>query len=281
MDRSKARTIARDTLRILDDGHYVAPSGARVAVRAHVDAAVAGTRDTRPDDPLAIAAGARTTRLEVTPESTMEAGERLAREGTRPALLNFASAHKPGGGFLGGAIAQEECLARSSGLYPCLRASAMYAHHAPLRGGTYTHWVVHSPAVPFFRDDRGALLEEPWRADVVTSAAVNAGVVLEREPERAGEVERLMRERTARVLGVFAARRRSCWAPGAAASSATTRPWSRASSTRRWPVPSRACSRGWSSPSSTSVPARPCGARSRRASPAARPEVGAASDQRV
>ena len=102
--------------------------------------------------------------------------------------------------------AQEECLARSSGLYPCLRASAMYAHHAPLRGGTYTHWVVHSPAVPFFRDDRGALLEEPWRADVVTSAAVNAGVVLEREPERTGEVERLMRERTARVLGVFAAR---------------------------------------------------------------------------
>ena len=69
----------------------------------------------------------------VTPETTLGAVQRLAEEkgttGDNLALLNFASARNPGGGFLGGSNAQEESLARCSALYACLKDNPMYAYN--------------------------------------------------------------------------------------------------------------------------------------------------------
>ena len=65
--------------------------------------------------------------------TTLEAAQRLISKGCRPAVLSFASATNPGGGFLGGARAQEEYLARSSGLYACIRDNAMCAFHRSRR----------------------------------------------------------------------------------------------------------------------------------------------------
>ena len=59
-------------------------------------------------------------------ETTIEAMVRLAPKGGHLGCLNFASAKRPGGGFLGGAQAQEESLARASGLYPCLLTQPEY-----------------------------------------------------------------------------------------------------------------------------------------------------------
>ncbi|KAI0314620.1 hypothetical protein OF83DRAFT_423843, partial [Amylostereum chailletii] len=98
----------------------------------------------------------------------------------RIGVLNFASATKPGGGFLSGAQAQEESIARASNLYPSLLShmgEAFYTlHKRSKRGGYYTHAMIYSPAVTVFRDDSGGWLA-PYQIDVLTSPAVNAGDV--------------------------------------------------------------------------------------------------------
>ncbi|PPQ74055.1 hypothetical protein CVT24_012948 [Panaeolus cyanescens] len=98
-------------------------------------------------------------------------------------VLNFASAKKPGGGFLNGAQAQEESLARVSTLYPSLltpTAQAFYGHwQADPDNAFYTHSIVYSPSVALFRNDKGDW-KAPIVADILTCAAVNAGEVRDR-----------------------------------------------------------------------------------------------------
>jgi uncharacterized protein (TIGR02452 family) len=119
----------------------------------------------------------RTTALEVTGESTLEALVRLAGHG-HVACLNFASARNPGGGFLGGAQAQEESLARSSALYPCqLTQMSHYERNRHQKSLLYLDLALWSPLVPFFRDDDGAWLDAPVLASVITCAAPNAGAL--------------------------------------------------------------------------------------------------------
>jgi uncharacterized protein (TIGR02452 family) len=55
------------------------------------------------------------------------------------------------------------------------------------------------------RDDDGKLLEQAWPCTFLTSPAVNAKVLLEREPSRGDEVLGVMRARIRRVLDVAAA----------------------------------------------------------------------------
>lgn len=203
MERSTLARLGREAVEIMARGSYRAPSGAEVSIADAQARAVAATREIKPTDgPLRAPRTDRTTRFEVTPETTLEAAARLTA--ARPLALNFASATKPGGGFLGGAQAQEESIARSSSLYATLRDREMHRHHSHPRNPMYTHWAIHSPDVPIFRKDDGTLLERAHTACFLTCAAVNAGVVLSRDESRKAEVARVMRERIARVLAIAA-----------------------------------------------------------------------------
>lgn len=233
--REQLRKIAERTLEALERGYYVLPGppSERHELRPAVDACKKATRYFAADSALATwkevsiiapptaapASGKpKITFLEV---SSIEGTRYLAAARTssngdvsqpRIGLLNFASATKPGGGFLNGAQAQEESLARSSTLYPSLMTSVARAFHTvhkkDKKGGYYTHACVYSPGVLFFRDDTGGWTQ-PLVADVLTCAAVNAGVARKtlfgtvggaKEEER---IERAMRERMGRVLALF------------------------------------------------------------------------------
>jgi uncharacterized protein (TIGR02452 family) len=203
IDRSHAAKLARETIAIVEAGSYVSSSGENVRIADAVREAVAGTREYPPEHALpAPRAGTATTRFSVANESAVDTGRRLAERHEDVLVLNFASAKNPGGGFLGGARAQEESLARASALYACLVGRAMYEHHRAAHDAAYTSWMIHSPRVPVFRDERGMLLDTPYRASMLTAPAPNAKVVLERAPHRADELLRIMRQRIVRVLAI-------------------------------------------------------------------------------
>jgi uncharacterized protein (TIGR02452 family) len=138
--------------------------------------------------------------------TTLAAARMLATQFPSVACLNFASAKNPGGGFLSGSQAQEESLARASGLYATLRAQPeFYDQHRRLRTSLYSDRVIFSPGVPVFRDAADRLIAELWQTTFISAAAVNAGAVRQNEPRQVGRIVPVMEQRTRMVLAVAAA----------------------------------------------------------------------------
>ncbi|MGW1281007.1 TIGR02452 family protein [Streptomyces tsukubensis] len=201
---TRLRAIARENEKIVEDGTYLAPDGRMVTLGAQLAAALDGTALYGPE-PLSVTPDTdRTTLIRVTGASSTTAAMRLADTAPAPvAVLSFASARNPGGGYVNGAQAQEEALCRSSALYhTLLRAPGYYTYHRENRDPFYSDRVIHSPAVPVFRDHRDRLLDTPRTAGFLTSPAPNAGVIARREPERAALVPAALGRRAERVLEV-------------------------------------------------------------------------------
>ncbi|MER5437355.1 TIGR02452 family protein [Streptomyces sp. NPDC002790] len=204
---ARLRELARSTEKIVESGEYADDGGRVVTIGAAVARARAGTGMYGPDPvPVPPIPPVDRTDVEVTGESSLEAARRMAGERPQPvAVLNFASARNPGGGYLNGAQAQEEALCRCSALYTCLiEAPEFYAHHREHRDAFYSDRVIHTPGVPVFRDDQGRLLEAPFEAGFLTSPAPNAGVITQRTPERVHEIPAALAVRAERVLEVAA-----------------------------------------------------------------------------
>lgn len=199
--RKKAAEIARDTVEIVTSGRYTNRQGQKVAVRTLVEDATNGTVSYPPDaSPPNFVPSGRETVYEVVNDTTLEAARKLVSEGFNPVALNFASARHPGGGFLNGARAQEESLCRASALYYCINGDAMYRHHAHT-DSYYTNYAIYSPAVPVFKDDDGEPLDAPYLCAFVTSPAVNAGALREKNHDR---VRSEMEDRVEKVLAIMA-----------------------------------------------------------------------------
>lgn len=219
--RERLKTIAEGTLAAIEDGFFVVKD-VRHDISAALTLSVPRTKYFAPDSLLSMWATMRPvsptvhTGISVVEISSID-GIRLlsngvhntARAALRIGVLNFASATKPGGGFLNGAQAQEESLARSSTLYPTLTsptAEAFYMlHDDDPKDGFYSHAMIFSPGVIFFRDDAGQWTK-PCTADVLTCAAVNARAVSKHSDDSdsaSSRIARIMRERMARILYLF------------------------------------------------------------------------------
>ncbi len=225
--KGRAET-ARETLEILETGTYRSPAGRPVEISEALDSAVGESRLYSPqqfpevnaarDERLAAAPCPRPIRIEVINATTLAAGRRLVEEQHQEdvLLLNFASAKHPGGGFLSGAQAQEESLARASGLYACLAPlEAMYETNKRYRSSLYTDHMIYSPQVPVFRDDEDRLLETPWLASMLTAPAVNAGSIQSNEPENIPRIQETMLRRMEKLLSVAVVHKHSALVLGA------------------------------------------------------------------
>src|SRR5690242_5063046 len=199
--RSHRAAVARETVQILESGSYAAPDGTAVSIRDALTRSRDGSVLYRPEQFAGLGgeSGRRlagrepaSTAFEVTNETTLSAAARLlAEDASRRVLaLNFASAKNPGGGFLNGSQAQEESLARASGLYACVAPLRDYYDANRACGSClYTDHLIYSPDVPVFRDDDDRLLARPYAVSFVTAPAVNAGAVHRNEPRQAHRIE--------------------------------------------------------------------------------------------
>lgn len=110
------------------------------------------------------------TLVMVTPKDTVSAFKKLIKEGEdRIGLLNFASFQNPGGMFLQGSMAQEECLCHNSVLFPILehfKKSYYTPNKANLNKGYYLDKGIYSKNI-FFTKGLNS------NADVLTLAAPN------------------------------------------------------------------------------------------------------------
>jgi uncharacterized protein (TIGR02452 family) len=203
--------LAKETLQILETGEFVSANGDVINFSVEQKLAEKNTKLYRPEEVAdllnkKIPSDRQSLPIvEVTEETTQVAAHRLVTsEGCEDlVLLNFASARNPGGGFITGAKAQEEDLARCSGLYPCLLTQPEYYETNRVQDSLlYTDYLIYSPQVPWLRVRNRELLDRYFLASVITAPAPNAGQVLRRDPNAMPEIERALRQRAGYVLAV-------------------------------------------------------------------------------
>ncbi|CAL1711784.1 unnamed protein product [Somion occarium] len=213
LSSSRRCEVAEETLAALDQRSYLTYD-----ISSQLAFTKENTRYYAPDAELGLWYSAtlyespQPTKISLLRISTLEGAKLLANQVSsqvpkpKVGILNFASAKNPGGGFLDGSQAQEESIARSSSLYLSLTtpiAEPYYTNHRrDPKGGYYSHAMIYSPRVVIIRDDEGAWVE-PLEVDIVTSPAVNAGVVRKSSQVTADAIEEVMRERMARIMYLF------------------------------------------------------------------------------
>jgi uncharacterized protein (TIGR02452 family) len=210
MNRSTRAELARGTVEIVDRGSYRSSSGRVVDIAAPVRSCLEATRYYPPEEVkrlrkrvLGHSGAEHPTVLEVVNETTLSGIARVLSGGQGAvAVLIFASAKNPGGGFLNGSDAQEESVARSSALYASqLRAWEFYERHRMSSSLLYSDAMILSHGCPIFRDDDGTLLDEPRMAAFITSAAPNAGAFHNR-PTELSSIPDVFRRRSEYVLAL-------------------------------------------------------------------------------
>ena len=114
--------------------------------------------------------------------TTFDSAKKYLQYG-KTAVLNFANPHYPGGGVQNGAMAQEECLCRSSNLYACISAQnvfdSFYLYNRNIGDDFFSDRLIYTKGVTVFKNDDDIpqlMPENEWfRVDVITCSAPYLG----------------------------------------------------------------------------------------------------------
>ena len=211
-------------------------SNQRTVFYPHYSPVLAPWSETHPHQPL------HSTQIEFIRSSTLNVARNLSitrsqdpLNSTDIGVLSFASAKRPGGGYLHGSSEQGDTMARLSSLVASLASPAaqgFYEEHRTFRNedgsGLHDHSMVYSPGVVVLRKDAddepapgrnaksspapprdslGGDFIAPYTIDVVSAVPVNAAAVHQKyvgEPQLYQDgIRRVMRERMGRALRAF------------------------------------------------------------------------------
>jgi uncharacterized protein (TIGR02452 family) len=204
--REALSRTAAETLGILVRGGYRAADGTEVDLGPILALQDAGTRYHAAGEP--IPAGApepRRARIAVTDEDAVTALVSAGDSEGAWCCLVFASARRPGGGFLTGANAQEESLARATTLHRSLeRCPEFHARHRTDLDLAYSDALIVGPGA-VIRDAAGNLLGRPVRCAFVTAAAPNLEAMRGPQPRDLAQVPAILARRAGRILDACAA----------------------------------------------------------------------------
>ena len=168
--------MAQKTLQFVEQGWYISKSGKRVELPPTKPSVFWSEEDLRQlgKEPYQ---RMQNTKIYCSDEGVVDFVFRMQKEGvdlSTVGVLNFASALHAGGGFLNGAMAQEECIAYCSNLYDQIKGSPYYELNHQNKSPLYLHNMIES-TVTFFRNSSWELVDDPATVKVITSPAVNMG----------------------------------------------------------------------------------------------------------
>jgi len=206
--------IAKETIKISENGHYENNRGETIQLKQDLDWAVehcvhyehefdfkqalkqhdegngsldevteVGQLKSFSQRSLLSTRALQRTAFLVVSASWLEAASELQAcdDNVRVGVLNSASGTTPGGRFLKGTVSQEDCLCRASLLYSCISQpkfqseNRFYGKNRSFRYGS-SNCVIFSPDVPVIREDtvEGKLLDRYEKVSFVTLPAPNA-----------------------------------------------------------------------------------------------------------
>lgn len=179
MKYNNFRKIASETVDILNKQSYINNQGKLINIAKSLSESIERSLLWTPEELDELICNQKnkctgTIDVEIRNETCLNGARRLVADQYGPVcLLNFASATYPGGGFLSGAQAQEESIARASGLYSSLLKFPQYYNYHKNKDFLYSDHIIFTPECPVFRDDEGNWLDEPYYIDIITCAAPN------------------------------------------------------------------------------------------------------------
>lgn len=177
-------SVFNDTVECCAKGSYVNRFGDTVTLPV-TDGSSDGTQfysNQKPCTPQNIPTLTSGTEISVVNIDCLVAAKYLLESGYKPAVLNMASRHTPGGGVISGAGAQEENVCRRTTLHRSIFAFGDYgaqyglgktSEHYPM---DHTHGGIYTPDVLVFKDEedkRYCYLDTPFKIDVITVAGIS------------------------------------------------------------------------------------------------------------